>query len=268
MSAAAAGGAGGRTRQRGRQRGAGFGGADVDFDGKVCYNGKYSLRLNGRDSEGVPPPTEPLADTSERELRVMSTFKYSNTPSEQDNSDPVTDNQIDVAIYILNDWSSGQLQSLQIPNYYSASQLETALRLARIADQYRPEQLTDDGQWVVSVILSTVPKLLRQAEEKAEKQRIKNTVAPTSRSSREGYVYLLQSPTTAFKIGYTKNPADRMRTFGIQLPFEVEYLCLIKTDDMISLESDLHNLYSEKRINGEWFALDPEDVEYIKGLAK
>lgn len=81
-----------------------------------------------------------------------------------------------------------------------------------------------------------------------------------------GFVYLLQSPTSAYKIGRTNSPEDRMRTFGIQLPFEVEYIALIPTSDMVALERALHSRFASQRINGEWFALTPEDIEYIKGL--
>lgn len=81
-----------------------------------------------------------------------------------------------------------------------------------------------------------------------------------------GYVYLIQSPSGAYKIGRTKDPANRSKTFGVQLPFEVEFLALIATEDMIALESSLHAIYAEQRINGEWFALDAEDVAHIKSL--
>lgn len=84
---------------------------------------------------------------------------------------------------------------------------------------------------------------------------------------RNGFVYLIQSPTGAYKIGRTNNPDDRMRTFSVKLPFEVEYVCLIHTEDMHGLEKSLHYQFEEKRINGEWFNLSPEDVEYIKRLA-
>lgn len=87
------------------------------------------------------------------------------------------------------------------------------------------------------------------------------------RPPKPGYVYLLQSNSGHFKIGRTSNPKNRAKTFGVQLPFEVEFLCLIQTPDMHALEQDLHSHFVEKRINGEWFELTPEDVAYIKEMA-
>lgn len=85
---------------------------------------------------------------------------------------------------------------------------------------------------------------------------------------RSGYVYLLREVNGAhFKIGKTNNPESRMNTFAVKLPFKVEFECVIKTDNMTALELSLHTRFADKRIDGEWFALNPADVEYIKGLA-
>jgi hypothetical protein len=83
-----------------------------------------------------------------------------------------------------------------------------------------------------------------------------------------GYVYLIQSSTGYYKIGRTVNPDNRMATFTVKLPFEVEYTCVIQCEDMYGLEKELHARFASKRVNGEWFNLAPEDVEYIKGLVK
>ena len=88
------------------------------------------------------------------------------------------------------------------------------------------------------------------------------------KSLRSGYVYLLQSVSGHYKIGRTVNPQNRLKTFGVLLPFEVEFIALIKSDDCVSLERSLHQTFRDFRVNGEWFNLAPDDVEYIKGLAK
>jgi hypothetical protein len=85
---------------------------------------------------------------------------------------------------------------------------------------------------------------------------------------RAGYVYLVRSPTGYYKIGRTKNPKDRIQTFKVKLPFEVEYEALIPTKDMYSLEKELHDQFAHKRGEGEWFELNQENVAYIKSLEK
>lgn len=92
----------------------------------------------------------------------------------------------------------------------------------------------------------------------------------TNLPKTEGYVYLLQSMTDPihYKIGRTSSPDNRIKTFGIQLPFKVEYIALIKAYNMYALETALHEKFSDKRIDGEWFALNPDNIAYIKNLAE
>lgn len=97
----------------------------------------------------------------------------------------------------------------------------------------------------------------KQARQKRQRQ-----------AARDGYVYLIQSPSGHYKIGRTSDPKDRMKTFNVKLPFEVEFICVIPTEDMYFLEKQLHRQFAAKRVNGEWFALSADDVEYIKGLTK
>lgn len=74
-----------------------------------------------------------------------------------------------------------------------------------------------------------------------------------------GYVYLLQGPNGAFKIGKTRNWRSRRETFGIELPFDVEYCCVIDAAlvgmDYSKLERELHDEYDIYWIRGEWFLL-------------
>lgn len=90
---------------------------------------------------------------------------------------------------------------------------------------------------------------------------------PSAKRTYPGYVYLLQSPSGYYKIGRTSNPDDRIGTFHVKLPFEVEYIAVIQTDDMHELERQLHEQFAHRRVNGEWFNLSADDVEYIKRLA-
>lgn len=81
-----------------------------------------------------------------------------------------------------------------------------------------------------------------------------------------GYVYVIKSPTGAYKIGRTIDPDNRLKTFSVKLPFEVEYLYVIPTCDPRGLEGELHNKFKDKRINGEWFSLDDDDLAFFGWL--
>jgi hypothetical protein len=82
------------------------------------------------------------------------------------------------------------------------------------------------------------------------------------------YVYLIQdtSVTGYFKIGKTNNPSRRMYDFGVLLPMQVKVIHVIPCQNMSRLEAELHRQYRDQRINGEWFALSPDDIAYIKQL--
>lgn len=80
---------------------------------------------------------------------------------------------------------------------------------------------------------------------------------------RKGYVYLLKGDKGTHKIGRTSNPNSRVKTFGVELPFDVDYVHLIQTDDMYRLESELQVMYNHKNIRAEWFALDEQDIAAI-----
>lgn len=80
-----------------------------------------------------------------------------------------------------------------------------------------------------------------------------------------GYVYFVQEYMNgSFKIGKTKNLEKRMNVFGVKLPFENKLIFLIKTGNHHQTEVAFHKHFSEKRLEGEWFALNKEDLVWIK----
>lgn len=80
-----------------------------------------------------------------------------------------------------------------------------------------------------------------------------------------GYVYLMRAGEH-YKIGRAKDVDRRWRTFRTANPsITVEHVIRCKQDWV--LEHELHQLFDRKRIDLEWFALHPGDVEYIKSLA-
>lgn len=92
-------------------------------------------------------------------------------------------------------------------------------------------------------------------------------VAPTEKPARRtnGFIYILQAGPY-FKIGIAQNVDARIKQLATLPPFDLVLVHTIETEDMYSLESGLHSRFEAKRKNGEWFELDEEDVEWIRGL--
>ena len=132
----------------------------------------------------------------------------------------------------------------------------------------------DDEDLLRNQAVITVPESLLAVSERAraeKKRREEKAAAKRKEEYRKqqaaaGYVYLIASDTGYYKIGRTNNPENRLATFAVKLPFHVEYECLIACPDMRALERSLHRKFEHKRVNGEWFALDADDIAIIKSL--
>jgi len=81
-----------------------------------------------------------------------------------------------------------------------------------------------------------------------------------------GRIYLVASPDGYYKIGKTRKLTERLRSFGLQLPFPVRLLVEIETDDIHQLERNLHTKFAHCRTNGEWFKLSDDDVTWFQSL--
>lgn len=86
--------------------------------------------------------------------------------------------------------------------------------------------------------------------------------------SLAGYVYILRSSDNCYKIGRAQDVQNRMRNIAGSVPFKVELVHAIKTSNMVRLEIGFHRAYEAagKRLNGEWFRLNDEDVAFLQSL--
>ncbi|MCY4072688.1 MAG: GIY-YIG nuclease family protein [Chloroflexi bacterium] len=89
------------------------------------------------------------------------------------------------------------------------------------------------------------------------------TLPPTQHPA--GYVYVIQDVDISkyYKIGRTNNPFRRFNEFALALPFEIEVVAVIQTEDAPTLEWQLHQRYAEQRQRGEWFKLHDSHVREI-----
>jgi len=82
--------------------------------------------------------------------------------------------------------------------------------------------------------------------------------------SREGYAYLVREHGGAYKIGRAANLAHRVWSqISPKLPYPLSLVAAHQSDDAIELEAAFHEHFSGKRLAGEWFSLDEEDVQFF-----
>lgn len=81
--------------------------------------------------------------------------------------------------------------------------------------------------------------------------------------AEEADVYLLKSGRH-YKIGHSVHAGSRERQLQIQLPERAELVHVIKTDDPRGIEAYWHQRFASKRLNGEWFNLNSEDVRAFR----
>ena len=90
--------------------------------------------------------------------------------------------------------------------------------------------------------------------------RVKQSAAP-----RCGVVYVFFAPGHGYKIGASWSAKERRASIARTLGTAVTPIHTIRTYDVMGAEAHFHEVFAEKRIQGEWFNLSTEDVEWLRG---
>jgi hypothetical protein len=102
-----------------------------------------------------------------------------------------------------------------------------------------------------------VPAITPEAEARGDGE--------SSDSVAAGYVYLVRHGSRReYKIGRTNNPLRREGELRTELPEQLLPVHQIETDDPSGVEKYWHVRFPDKRKNGEWFALNSDDVRAFK----
>lgn len=80
--------------------------------------------------------------------------------------------------------------------------------------------------------------------------------------------YFLDNEEKAYKIGYTKREVEtRIKELKTANPNDILIEKVYKTDRYTSnIEKMLHKEFKDKKIDGEWFLLNEEDVSKFESL--
>jgi hypothetical protein len=105
-------------------------------------------------------------------------------------------------------------------------------------------------------------KLIRNSDKTLDPSFLKSMY-----KEKKGYVYFLKSEH-GWKIGQTNSLQRRFKEIKTLLPFELNLEYTIKTSDYVELEKKLHNFFKDKRINGEWFLLNDDDIKSLYSFCK
>jgi len=92
--------------------------------------------------------------------------------------------------------------------------------------------------------------------------RVVEQAQPSQPALYPGYVYVVEGGGY-YKIGLSNDVDRRLTQLAVQPPFELTVIHIIETDDMFGLEAELHEVFTDKRVRGEWFELDEEDIEWL-----
>lgn len=108
-------------------------------------------------------------------------------------------------------------------------------------------------------------KLLKAEKLRWQLQEERQIDLFTEKKSKNGFVYVMKSDASPlYKIGLTTRPEERLKQIQEQALSKVDFVFLVQSDDIVRLEVELHRMFSEKRVRGEWFELTPHDIEQIK----
>lgn len=90
------------------------------------------------------------------------------------------------------------------------------------------------------------------------------------RDYRAGFVYCVfieVNGERVYKVGKSVDFRGRLSSHQTSSPFELFVAACYYVPNMNTEERDLHDLFDSKRVRGEWFRLDREDLAIVGGRA-
>lgn len=95
-------------------------------------------------------------------------------------------------------------------------------------------------------------------------QKQMGAVAPIPPKRMPCFLYLMRAENGLIKIGIAANPQKRLGEINVGSPIEVVLLHAFPDVLARTSETEFHRLFASKRVKGEWFSLDDNDIAYIR----
>ena len=121
------------------------------------------------------------------------------------------------------------------------------------------------GALIGAIVVSSALLLFDFSDRHGHRCRFDDPGALPPTEHPAGYVYVIQDVDISkfYKIGRTNNPSRRFNEFSHALPFKIEVVAVVQTEDAPTLEWQLHQRYAEQQQRGEWFKLHDRHVREI-----
>ena len=81
-------------------------------------------------------------------------------------------------------------------------------------------------------------------------------------------VYILKTGKNLYKIGKTNDLQRRLASYHTHLPLLFRVIRQYTAVNMSELEGSLHIVFQHKRVKGEWFELQPDDLVICDNIAR
>ncbi len=144
------------------------------------------------------------------------------------------------------------LRGCQIAYFLNKSQVEEILQSCYHTLKYYEKNKYDDNY-------------IKKLNEKLLEQELESYYTDKPKKRKTNVYIMIDHNTKFYKIGKSINPIHREKTLQSEKP-TIELIYYFNTYDCD--EKILQDKYKDKRIRGEWFNLDQDDIDYIKNNYK
>ena len=87
---------------------------------------------------------------------------------------------------------------------------------------------------------------------------------PTEQAHKqEGFVYIIETQGV-YKIGRASNLESRVKKYQTENPYPITLIASAFIFDCVSYEKRLHKKFAHKKLRGEWFKLNDNDLDSLK----